>query len=112
MNEQPEILRLNIGGEELEFGRENVSLFTFLGHLAAYDHVFLVKENEEGEDECLYIFQTHEGYTEVKDFVVRNNYPQHMHLTEVSPTDTRVFDMYHYYDIKSEASFPEEWIES
>jgi hypothetical protein len=58
--ENEPIAHLNIGDGEVEMHRFNSSLFTHIGNLAMYDHVFL--QYEEGEDMGAYIFRQNPAF--------------------------------------------------
>jgi hypothetical protein len=110
MSDKEPLLSLQINGEEVLAHRWNTSLFTFIGELAAYNHVFVATEDiENGYAVGKYIFSDADAFVPVSKFVEIECFPQHRNLTEVAECDMIAFDRAHYKEFRETASFPEEW---
>lgn len=111
---QPEeyrLLTLELNGEELEFDKKHASAYQFLGSLACYNHLYLESPNEDGEDsDYYYIFATHSLYSAVLKHMADNRYPMMVNLPSISDNDVRMFELTHYSDVRTEESFPEDWM--
>jgi hypothetical protein len=83
------ILHIN-GGEEFLATPENSTLYSFVGHLAIYDHAFFVKDEEEGAG--FYIFNQHPSFDEMAQHMMENDYPAHLNLRQVAECDILAFD--------------------
>lgn len=89
--------------------RWNSSVFTFLGELAAYDHIFIATDEEDnGTSLGHYVFKSNQHFKGMAEFMIKEKFPLHLNLTEVAECDSREFDRQHYNDVRNE-SFPEEW---
>lgn len=85
--EEEQKLILNFGEEQLELTPDNASLFSHIGELAMFDHVFV----ETSEDTGLYIFGHVESFTVIAQHLVNNKYPIHMNIQEVADCDRAAF---------------------
>lgn len=83
---EPEV-KLNIPNGEFIGRRDNMRLYTHLGQLALYDHVFCSQE-ESG----FYIFNFVGGYETLKEYMLQNAYPAYVNQTEVAQVDVDAFD--------------------
>lgn len=92
MNDEPHepVARLTINGEDHEMRRDNSSLFTHLGELAMYDHVFV--QYEEGESMGAYIFRQNDVFGVLAKYMWENNYTMHLNLTDVADCDVSAFN--------------------
>lgn len=88
MENEPNI-EISINGEPFKVNRENTVLFTFIGKLAVFNHVFLMvdEEREESSVKGGYLFAGQPCYEELRAFVEENNYPQHINMNEVADCD-------------------------
>lgn len=107
MPEKDVALELIINGEEFLATRHNTSLFTFLGELSCYDHVFILKDEETGEGG--YLFKNQTVFNDLGAFIVAHSFPMHLNMTEVAECDQDAFNGTFYRDIRSNRSFPPEW---
>lgn len=108
MDDEP-VARLDFGGEEREMTRHNSALFTHLGELAMYDHIF-VQFDEQGNDQFgAYIFRQNDSFNTLAQFILEHDFPMHLNATEVSDCDRDAFDR----SIEKEASdsdfLPDDW---
>ena len=99
-------------GEEFEATRDNTTLFQFFGHLAIYDHVFIETGLEDSTPTGMYLFQNQEIWRDLVDYIVTNEYPQHVALREVAQCDMDAFDRTMFGDVRHMDSFPPEWAET
>lgn len=90
--------------------RDNTSLFTHMGRLALYDHVFF----QRGEDSGTYLFNVAEPYTTIMTHMLENNFPAHINLQEVAECDRVAFDkMIHKeaaHDFEEVDGVPDDWL--
>jgi hypothetical protein len=110
MEDEP-IIRLSFNGEDLEARRDNASLFTFMGELACYDHVFIVSLDDEENTVYNYIFCSNDSYDELRQALQDNDYTQHLNMNEVADMDVRSFESHHYRDIRSSDFAPDAWFD-
>ena len=112
MNEQEPFAKLTLpNGEEFEARRDTASLYTFMGRLAIYNHVYCydIKDNEV--QQSFYIFNFVQGYDELVEYMKENDYPQHLNLPEISRSDVEAHDRAVLHDLVSNDTFPESWLE-
>lgn len=107
MENEP-VLEITMNGEKLLATRDNTSLFTFVGELACFDHVFIVTDEENNVGG--YLFRNQEIFPQLAGFLFENMYPMHLNLPEVAECDQRAFDATMYGDIRSTDTFPETWL--
>lgn len=112
--ETPKIpaLELTMNGEKIIATPENTTLFAFIGELAVYDHVFIELGMEDSTPNGAYLFKNQDVWHDLVDFMVTNEYPQHVCLREVAECDVNAFDHTMYPDVRHMASFPQEWAHS
>lgn len=124
-------MEIKFNGELYLAGRDNTLLFTHFGKLAMYDHVFLIPQEGEDGDVGGYIWNDHQAYQPVVDFIQTYNFPQRLNLTNVAECDVAAHKEAHpsglwvpdnsiklpkgtYTDLEDlyfTDSFPEEWDE-
>ena len=109
MGEHEPKMSLQIAGEQVEARRENTTLYTFLGQLAIYNHVFVVTK-EDSERPGFYVFKDNNVFDEMADYMLKNQYPAHINLLSVAECDKNAYDNH----IKSMCadigdSVPEDW---
>ena len=110
MSEKEPVARLNLpNGETFEAKRDTASLYTFMGALAIYNHVYCydVKDNEV--QQSFYIFNFVNGYNELAEYMRENEYTQHLNLPEISRSDKEAYERAALHDLHSMESFPEDW---
>ena len=91
---------------EKEVHRGNARLYTHMGHLAIYDHVFVSSDNELG----FYIFNFVEGYHTLAHFMVQNEFPAYLNMTEVSQVDIDAYDRIIQKSIGDIDTVPDSWL--
>ena len=96
-------------GFEFEAKPDNTVLFTFMGKLALYDHVFFIRDEEKGQGS--YLFNLHSSYEEVKGYMLENGYPAHINMQEVAECDMNAFDHMLHNDAEAEleSGVPDDW---
>ena len=89
-------MRLGLSGGEFEATPENSHLYTFMGRLAMYNHIFLVTSEGEGTISGTYLFnQIHtsqEVFDELSDFMIANDYHTDLNRREVPDCDVKAYD--------------------
>lgn len=106
-HDQEPSMRLNIGQETFEATRDNTTLFQFFGHLAIYNHVFLVFNEEENSG--AYIFSDSPVYPEMEEFIVAHEFPQHLGLRAVAACDVNAWERHMFGDLNATEGVPEGW---
>ena len=96
-DEEPAV-NLSFGHGEFLATRETARLYTHLGRLAMFDHVFCFSQ-EAGSG--FYIFNFVNGYDTLKEYMLDNNYPAYLNQTEVSNTDVEAYERAVLRDIDS-----------
>lgn len=90
MSEQEPNMHINFNGQEFDLGRENATLFTFLGR-AALNHVYIHNLEEQGETRGGYIFagleQTREAYNEMANYMAEQEYPMVLNQVRIPQCD-------------------------
>jgi hypothetical protein len=110
--EEPRLkLTLSSGGE-FYATRDNTTLFQFFGRLAIYDHVFIETGMEDSTPTGIYLFQNQDIWRDLVDYIVTNEFPQHVALREVAQCDIDAFDRTMFDDVRHMDSFPSEWAET
>jgi len=97
-------------GVEFEATRDNTILFTFMGRLALYNHVFFIRDEEKGQGS--YLFNLHPSFNEVSEYMLENNYPAHINMREVAQCDVDAFSSMIHKDAVSELEngVPGDWV--
>lgn len=108
-NSKEPALEIDMNGEKFIATRDNTTLFQFFGHLAIYDHVFIEMGMEESTPIGAYLFKTQEVWDELVDFMVTNEFPQHVALRDVGQCDVDAFERTMFTDVRHNATFPPEW---
>ena len=112
MNEKDPVARLNLpNGETFEARRDTASLYTFMGKLAIYNHVYCYDVRDNEVQQSFYIFNFVDGYRELAEYMQENDYTQHLNLTEISRSDTEAYERAALHDLHTSDTFPEEWLE-
>ena len=96
MSEQEPVLRLNLGNEIREVKRDNSHLFTHMGRLAMYDHIFLVSSQEDGKLTGTYLFHNlqlnTETFTRILHFMVEHSYHTDLNRDDVPQCDIDAYE--------------------
>lgn len=109
MNENDPRLKLTMNGQEFECSRENTSMFTFIGHLAMYDHIFVLMDEETNSG--AYLFKENQkAWQEMAGYLIEYQFPMHLNMTEVGQCDVDAFERTMFDDLRSTDTFPEEWV--
>lgn len=89
-----EIARLNIDGEPHLMHRGNSALFTHIGELMMYDHIYVQDDERSGAERVpgAYIFRQNAAFNDVRLWMKRHRFPMHMNLTEVADCDREAFE--------------------
>lgn len=104
-DENEPIMHLGFGDEQIEAHRGNTTLYTFMGRLAVYNHSFIRLDQDRGA----YIFNFVNGYDQIAQYMMENNYRMYLNQTEVPQVDQDAYDR----SIKELSSdidhVPDEW---
>jgi hypothetical protein len=92
-------------GSEQRMDRENSALFTHLGNLAMYDHVFVLT-NEEASTGA-YIFRHSPVFERLAAYMVSELFPQHLNRVDVAECDMQAFEAVLKQEVPDE--LPEDW---
>lgn len=87
------VMKLTIG-ENREFDATplNTTLFTYLGRLACYDHVFIQTGDEDPRTMIgTYVFNTHPVFPDMTEFMVEHNFPMILNRIEVPDCDVEAW---------------------
>lgn len=108
MEDKEPCMNLNVYGERVEARRDNTTLYTFLGHLACYNHVFVVTDSEEPSG--FYIFGDQPVFKEMAEYMFETDYPMHLNMPEVAECDVDAWNR-HVHDMCGdiEDTIPEDW---
>lgn len=87
-------LIIEVGGEPFEITRYNTHLYTFLGHLATRNHIFITTNDDEEAVEGVYLWQTfhQEAYDRIHTHIQEHKYAQFLNLYEISEADERAYE--------------------
>jgi hypothetical protein len=112
MENEP-VINFTYGGYERQFRRDNTTLFTFLGQLAMYNHVFTTfdKAEEDEEQKGMYVYKAilPDQYARLEEFIVDNEFPQILNMPRVSEMDAETLHNALAKDLSTADTFPEDW---
>ena len=110
MNESEPVAKLTLpNGETFEARRDTASLYTFMGKLAIYNHVYCYDVRDNEVQQSFYVFNFVNGYQELSEYMKENEYPQHLNLPEISRSDVEAFERASLHDLATMDSFHEDW---
>lgn len=101
MEDEPAIY-FELENGELAATPDNTTLFTHIGELAMYDHVFVVTNEEESRG--AYIFRTSNVFEQIVPYLFEHDYPMHLNLRDIADCDR---DAYEHYLEKELQEIPE-----
>lgn len=90
----------------------NTTLFTFLGRLAIYNHIFVQTGDED--DRVMvgtYVFSTHSVYQDIVNFMVEEDFPMMLNRLEVPDCDVNAYNRMieqHMGDVGD--TIPDDWL--
>lgn len=106
-------MNLNVdNGETLAATPENTILFTHLGRLAMYDHVFVTTTQEQETSRGIYVFAEfmRQTFTGMQEFMLENGYPAFVNKREVPDCDLDAFEqILEKHSAEMPDTFPEDW---
>lgn len=110
MNDKEPVINFTLGdGTEIEGRRHNTMLFTFMGELACYDHIFLMLEETPEGVAGRYMWSSNESYPKLKEYMLEHNYTTYLNVQEISDEDKSSWEEHHLKDIRRDDTFPETW---
>lgn len=96
MSEHDPSMRLSIGSKEFLATPSNAHLYTHIGRLAMYDHLFLIEDTEGEELTGMFVFkQLHvqeEAFTEIGNFMANNGFHCDINRTQAAEGDIAQYD--------------------
>lgn len=109
-NEQEPVAKLTLpNGEVFEARRDTASLYTFMGKLALYNHIFCYDVQDNEVQQSFYIFDFVGGYGELARYMSENEYPMHLNLPEISKSDVEAYERAVLRDLAVTDGVPEDW---
>lgn len=97
-DEQEPKFGINLGDTHFEMTRRNTYLYTFMGKMALYDHVFLKRDdiprNADGNQLGTYLFKEalrKELWERLESTLLENKYPAYLNHEEPSESDKASF---------------------
>ena len=111
--ENEPVARLGLpNGETFEARRDTATLYSFLGSLAIFNHIYCHEMSEDGNEvaQSFYIFSHVDGYDRLARYMVENNYPMILNQTEVSKTDQEAYIRSATSDLNRLSHIPDEWL--
>lgn len=116
MSEGEPYIRLNVGGEDVEFEPRNTSLYRHIAEHAIYDHLFrLNDELTDGEQTGnMYFIRPYldeDTIDEMTEFAVNNNYYSILNIRTPAKCDVEAYDR-HIAERAEQLpdTFPEGWL--
>ena len=104
------VARLSLpNGERFEVRRDTASLYTFMGKLAVYNHVYCYDIYGGERQQSFYIFDFVDGFDELAEYMIQNDYPMHLNMPEASKSDIEAYERGALSDLTRMDSFPEGW---
>lgn len=111
MNEGEPKFIVEFGDGEYEATPDNTSLFTHIGRLACYNHVFFQTDTtEDGTMRGTYLFCQNPAFESVAEFMMANDYPCHLNLHYAAESDISAFNKMVERSIPDFDTIPEEWL--
>lgn len=102
-------LNLQTSTGEVRLDRNNAALFTHIGELGMYNHVFVQTDPDNDDAFGSYIFRHNPSFKFIASWMVENELPMHLNSTDVADCDRDAFDQC----IAKEAQepIPEGWMD-
>ena len=91
-------LPIHIGEVGIEATRLNSKVYTFLGRLAVYDHIFIISEID-GKAYGTHIWKHFPVYQAMLKFMTDNNYPAELNSIQVEACDYQEYVRTHTGDL-------------
>lgn len=89
--------------------RQNSSLFTFMGRLSLYDHIYYCDIKEQEIEEAFYIFSFVKGFRKLAKYMMANSFTAHLNMTEVSSTDVGAYTTASLMDLSRADEITDKW---
>jgi len=89
MNEQEPVINVNIGANRYELRRDNSELYTYFGHYALFNHVFIEQQTDENVRTGLFLPEQYIGedtFAILARSMIMQEYPAR--INQLKPTDS------------------------
>lgn len=100
--------KLNLPDTTVECRRDNTSLYTHIGRLAVFDHVFVTFQEEESV-KGIYVWENNDGFKSLAQDALNNRCEAHLNLDKVNEFDVQNYMEQATQDLGD--TFPEEWLD-
>jgi len=107
-DDEPQAKIVTNNGEYL-LNRENSALFTFMGRLALYDHIYYC-DTEEPDINSFFIFSFTQGFKKLSKYMMDNSFSAHLNMIEVGSGDVDAYIRSSLADIKATNYIPDSWL--
>lgn len=109
LEDEPAML-ITVGEGRFEATPVNTSLFSYLGRIACYSHVFMhTGDKDEKTMIGTYVFASHTIYEEMVEYMIENDYPLHVNLREVANCDINAYNSFIEQQLDDTDCIPEDW---
>lgn len=85
-------LNLETGTGEIRLDRYNAALFTHIGDLGMYNHVFVQTDPDNDASFGSYIFRHNPSFKFIASWMVENELPMHLNSMDVADCDRDAFE--------------------
>jgi len=113
MSDEPAIRLRFDNDEEFIATPHNAELYRYAGEMVSRSHVFLTREREGHRLMGSFIFSFSNVFPQLSQFLIDNDYPVHLNLQGVNPTDEAAYQTAISQIAEGEASddfVPEGWV--
>jgi hypothetical protein len=109
-----DVLPVHLNGEPFNVDRWNTSLFTFIGELAEYNHVFIQTGDIEGGATGSFIFENsppeNETFQHIGEFVMEYEFPMHLNMNRVPDCDKDAYNAARLKEAENIEDYVPEWL--
>lgn len=108
MSEEEPVFRVDINEQTYDLRREDLTVYTFLGRAAVFNHVFSTYQHE-GQTKGAWTFAYEELHGPLSRFAEENNSLMILNADTPSPRDVEVYVRKQTRDLRGTEGVPEEW---
>lgn len=100
------IIKFTIDNDRsIECDRKHAALYTYMGALAIYNHIFAYIDDEHG----FHMWQDHQAFLDTAAFMINNEFPLHLNLAEISESDVEAHEERIQEMMSDLTEFPPQW---